>query len=53
MGLKEVATLLESEAILIANPSTKYKDIAKVIAKRLEGVIIAQQYVMIEYDIPR
>lgn len=53
VGLKEVATIIESEAILISNPNTKHKAIANILAKRLEGILTAQKYVMIEYDIKR
>jgi hypothetical protein len=53
VGLKEVATIVESEAIIIANPQTKHKNIAAVIAQRLEGILTSQQYVMIEYDVKR
>jgi len=52
-GLEELQTILESEAVFIVNPQSKHKDIAKKISKRFNGVLTAQNYVMVEYNIPR
>ena len=46
--------MLQSEAVLIARDSSaaSQPDVAKLIA-RLRGIIIASEYVMVEYNIPR
>lgn len=44
--------ILESEAIVIANPNSTDQDAIDVMLRRLQGVIVAQQYVMIDYDVP-
>jgi len=53
-GLKTVGdVILHSEAILIsANKSLLENSDAKSFVKRLEGIIVARKYVMLEYDIP-
>jgi ATP phosphoribosyltransferase len=46
--------LLKSEAILIAHSEeTALKEDADLLLKRLKGIIIAREYVMVEYDIPK
>ena len=44
--------ILESEAIVIANPNSTDREAIDVMLRRLQGVIVAQQYVMIDYDVP-
>lgn len=54
-GLKTVGEpLVKSEAILISKDKTNYKanQAAELFITRLEGIIVARQYVMIEYDVP-
>ena len=53
MGLKIVDTILTSEALLITNPNTKYKDLTKQISLRIGGVCKAKSYSLIEYNIER
>ncbi|MDE0573075.1 ATP phosphoribosyltransferase [Demequina sp. B12] len=43
--------ILKSEAILIRRPDTADEDIA-VLTGRLRGVLMARQYVLIDYDVP-
>jgi len=52
-GLEELNVLVESEAAFIINPHSKHKHIAERITKRINGVMTAQQYVMVEYNIQR
>jgi len=52
-GLEEVHSILESEAVFIVNRNTKHRDLADKIARRINGVLTAQNYVMVEYNILR
>ena len=45
--------LLESEAILIKRSGTKQSQELETLIRRLQGVVIARQYVLVDYDIPR
>ena len=53
-GLKTVGdTIMKSEAVLISKCATVVeREEAALFLRRLEGIIIARQYVMVEYDIP-
>jgi ATP phosphoribosyltransferase len=54
-GLKTVgAPLMKSEAILIAHSTnTIQNDTANLFVKRLKGIIVARDFVIVEYDIPK
>jgi ATP phosphoribosyltransferase len=54
-GLKKIGEpLLKSEAILVAHsPNTLQSNEAELFKKRLEGIIVARNYVIVEYDIPK
>lgn len=41
------------EAVLIQHPSRREADTADRVARRLEGVVIARSYSLLEYNIPR
>jgi ATP phosphoribosyltransferase len=45
--------LLESEAVLIARRGATLSDGVELLVRRLNGVIIARRYVMVEYDVRR
>ena len=45
--------LLESEAVLIARTGAQRSDGVELLLRRLNGVIIARRYVMVEYDVRR
>jgi ATP phosphoribosyltransferase len=45
--------LLESEAILVAREGASLSDGVELLLRRLNGVIIARRYVMVEYDVRR
>jgi len=46
-------SVLESEAVLIRRNDAPLPPSVQMLTRRLEGVIIARQYVMVEYDIRR
>ena len=43
--------ILNSEAILIARPKASFEGLDRVV-RRLTGVVIARQYVLLDYDVP-
>jgi len=45
--------ILESEAILIERPGQKRSDSVETLLHRLQGVVIARQYVLVEYDVKK
>ncbi len=45
--------LLESEAVLVARAGSQPGDAVELLLRRLNGVIIARRYVMVEYDVRR
>ena len=52
-GLKPIATVLESSAILIKSRSLPEPDLVELIAARIRGAITAQKYVLCHYNIER
>jgi len=52
-GLEEITTIVESEAAFIINPHSKHKAMAEKITKRIQGVMTAQMYAMVEYNLER
>ena len=52
--LKPICTLLETQATLICNTEKHVKNpLVEVLKKRIQGVIVAQQYVIVTYNAPR
>lgn len=45
--------ILRSEAILISRNSKELPDELQILLRRLQGVVTARQYVLLDYDIPR
>ncbi len=45
--------ILISEAILISRASEKQNPSLQILLRRLQGVITARQYVLLDYDVPR
>ena len=45
--------ILQSEAILISRNSKNLPDDLQILLRRLQGVVTARQYVLLDYDIPR
>lgn len=44
--------LLTSQAVLIKRPDVEHPELVDQLVRRLQGVIIARQYVLMDYDIP-
>jgi len=48
--------ILESEAVLVSSPDDKQDDTvrqgASVLLRRLQGVLVARQFVLVDYDVP-
>jgi ATP phosphoribosyltransferase len=40
------------EAVLVQNPATTHTDLADRVVRRLEGVVIARSYSLLEYNVP-
>jgi ATP phosphoribosyltransferase len=40
------------EAVLVQNPSTPHGQLADRVVRRLEGVVIARSYSLLEYNVP-
>ena len=45
--------ILQSEAILISRNSKEIPNDLQILLRRLQGVVTARQYVLLDYDIPR
>jgi len=55
-GLRAICTILETEAVLIRSASPKHPHLDPLIdriTRRIAGVIAAEQYVIVQYNIPR
>lgn len=52
-GLEVVGTpIFTSQAILVARPDLQDRSAVDVFVRRLQGVIVARTYVLVDYDIP-
>ena len=51
--LKVLHEIGSYETVLIQNPATQFAEMADRIVRRLEGVVIARAYSLVEYNIPR
>lgn len=51
--LKMVAEIGEYETVLVQNKSTAQNELANQVVRRLEGVVIARSYSLLEYNVPR
>lgn len=53
-GLKVFGpTIVESEAVLISNPKVSDSAQLDLLVRRLSGVVIARQYVLVDYDVKK
>ncbi|KAF9430974.1 ATP phosphoribosyltransferase (ATP-PRTase) (ATP-PRT) [Entomortierella beljakovae] len=52
-GLHDIETILSSQAVLIASKHPKHPELVQTIAGRIKGVIAAQKYVYISYNVER
>lgn len=49
-GLEVVASLLETESVLITNPNSKHTEIVELLKHRIEGYITSKKFVMVSYN---
>ncbi|KAI9833501.1 MAG: ATP phosphoribosyltransferase (ATP-PRTase) (ATP-PRT) [Sarea resinae] len=52
-GLKAIATVIESTAVLIRSKNPSNPKLVDLIASRIQGVITAQKYVLCQYNVQR
>ncbi|XP_058956097.2 uncharacterized protein [Pocillopora verrucosa] len=52
-GLEIVSEIMKTEAVLIANPKAHFQDVVRTVTSRIEGIIHADKYVMVEYNVER
>jgi len=52
-GLKSIATLLNTSAVLIKSKHPSHPELIDRICSRIHGVIVAQKYVLLTYNISR
>ncbi|KAL7753688.1 ATP phosphoribosyltransferase (ATP-PRTase) (ATP-PRT) [Sorochytrium milnesiophthora] len=52
-GLHSIATLLTSQAVLIANKASAHPELTNKIASRIRGVIIASKFLYCNYNVER
>jgi ATP phosphoribosyltransferase len=52
-GLKAIATVVESTAVLIRSKNPSNGKLVELIAARIKGVITAQRYILCQYNVPR
>ncbi|GJJ70643.1 ATP phosphoribosyltransferase [Entomortierella parvispora] len=52
-GLHDIVTILSSQAVLIASKRPKHPELVQTITNRIKGVIAAQKYVYINYNVER
>lgn len=52
-GLKAIATVVESSAVLISSKQPSNPKLISIITQRIKGVITAQKYVLCTYNVER
>lgn len=52
-GLRVLADIGKYETVLIQNQKKEQSDVADRVVRRLEGVVIAREYSLLEYNVPR
>lgn len=52
-GLKPIATILETTAILIKSKHPSNPELINTIESRIRGVITAKKYILCTYNVPR
>jgi len=52
-GLKMVDVVMKTEAVLIANRNSPWKELIDKLSRRLEGITTAEKYVIIEFNVAR
>jgi ATP phosphoribosyltransferase len=51
--LRILDVICESETVLIQNPATKESQLCDRVVRRVEGVVIARSYSLLEYNVPQ
>jgi ATP phosphoribosyltransferase len=51
--LRLLDTVIESETVVVQNPATKQAQLCDRVVRRLEGVVIARSYSLLEYNVPQ
>ena len=52
-GLRPIATVLQSEAVLIRSSTSKHADLVDKITARIAGVVAAGKYIVCQYNVRR
>lgn len=52
-GLEEVAVVMESQTILIANPHSRHPELIEMLRKRIAGHLTANTWLMVTYNVER
>lgn len=52
-GLEEVATVMKTQTVLIANPHTRRPELVETVRKRIAGYLTADSYVMVTFNVHR
>ena len=52
-GLDVIEVIAASQAVLIQSPKPRDPKLCQLVVRRLEGVLTAQQYTLLEYNVPR
>jgi len=52
-GLEKIDVVLQTQAVLIANPNSPHKALIETIRKRIEGYLFAKQFSMMYYNVQR
>ncbi|KAI9918199.1 hypothetical protein PsorP6_012707 [Peronosclerospora sorghi] len=50
-GLELVATIMTTQAVLIANPGSRHKDVLQTVTERIRGYLTATQYKLVTYNV--
>jgi ATP phosphoribosyltransferase len=52
-GLHAIATIMSSQAVLIANPRSRHPNLVATIVSRVRGVLAAGRHVLVKYNVER
>jgi ATP phosphoribosyltransferase len=51
--LRVLAEIGRYQTVLVQNPACRHRELADRVVRRLEGVVIARRYSLLEYNVPR
>jgi ATP phosphoribosyltransferase len=52
-GLEVIQTVSHTQAVLVQSPKVRDTKLCNIVSRRIEGVLTAQQYTLLEYNVPR